>query len=91
MEEVTYYLGGSSEDILLMKQVRDPQKDNILGFIWNINKKEWVRAWMLDDEYFFGYESAKVIDVEEAKKYMIKEGATDEEAAELIKKDIDEG
>lgn len=88
MKEVTYYLADNCGNILLMKRVRDPETGIYSGFIWNGNKY-WVEAWDLCYEYFFGYESAILTDAEGAKKYMIEEGATVEEANKFINEDME--
>ncbi len=88
MKELTYYLADNCGNIILMKRVRDPKKGVFTGFIWNGAKKKWIEAWDLCCDYFYGYEPAKETDAEGAKKYMIESGATEEEAAGYVKKDI---
>ncbi len=89
MKEVTYYLADNCGNILLMKRVRDPEKGIFTGYIWNRVEKKWIEAWDLCCDYFYGYESATVTDAEGAKKSMMEKGATEEEAAKFIKKDME--
>ena len=89
MREVTYYYTDDCGLDLLMKQVRDPKKGIYTGFIWKGDEKVWNEKWELTCGYFYGFEPARVISEEEAKAYMVKHGAAEEVAEEIVRRDIE--
>lgn len=89
MREVTYYYTDDCGLDILMKKVRDPKKGIFSGFIWKVDEKVWNEKWELTCGYFYGFEPARVISEEEAKAYMIGHGAAEEEAEEIVRRDIE--
>ena len=82
MREVTYYYTDDCRLDILMKIVRDPEKGIFTGFIHKVDEKIWNEKWELTCEYFNGFKPARVISEEEAKAYMVRRGAAEEESEE---------
>lgn len=72
----------------LMKWLRDPEEGIYTGYIWNSVKKQWVENWELCCGAFYGFEPSKRINKQEAQKYMVAHGATEQEASKQIAEDL---
>lgn len=75
---------------MLMKRVRDSEKGILTGFIFNVIEKRWIENWERTCGYFLGIEPAKGINADKAKAYMVRYGAAEDEAEEIIRKDIED-
>ena len=90
MKEVDYYYSDDCGIDMLMKRLYDPEKGILTGFIWNVKRKAWVENWERTCGYFMGFEPAHAINSEKSGKYMVRYGATEQEADAVINKDLND-